>query len=205
MMQGSPYIYQGQEIGMTNVPFEKIEDYRDVETKNYYKEATCDLKKNESEVMDNIRRISRDNARTPMQWSDERNAGFTSGKPWIDLNPNYTRINVEAAKKDPNSMLNYYKRLMQIRKEYDVMVYGSYKPILEDHQEIYSYIRTFYDENLLVICNFRAGTPTFNLPPDVEIVKKQLLISNMDVDPSQDLNSVELRPYECRVYLFHSR
>jgi oligo-1,6-glucosidase len=199
MLQGTPYVYQGEEIGMTNVRFESIEDYRDVETLNMYREAMAEGKDPE-QVMAAIWAKGRDNARTPMQWNDSPNAGFTTGQPWIKVNPNYKEINVEAALRDPNSIFYYYQKLIRLRKTNPIIVYGRYDLILEDHPEIYAYTRTLGDEMLLVILNFFAGTPVFELPADISFTSHELVINNYEVDPDEDIRKIQLRPYEARVY-----
>lgn len=153
MLEGTPYIYQGEEIGMTNVCFDSIDEYRDVETLNYYEEK----RKNgvpEEQIMSAIHHKSRDNARTPMQWDDGHAGGFTTGTPWIEVNSNHMEINAGNAVKDPDSIYNYYKQLIALRKKYKVIVYGSYELLLAEHTEIYAYSRTLEDQRLLVILNF---------------------------------------------------
>lgn len=199
---GTPYIYQGEEIGMTNVAFDSIQDYRDVEILNYYKEKVIDQGLDKKEVMKSIHHKGRDNARTPMQWNSSFQAGFTTGTPWIQVNENYVKINVESQLDDPESIFNYYKKLIQLRKQHDVFVYGDYELILEDHPEIYAYVRTLEDEKLLVMLNFFGGTPTFELPGNQSITSPELLISNYAVEKEGTLNSVKLQPYEARVYRF---
>ncbi|TLS38086.1 glycoside hydrolase family 13 protein [Pseudalkalibacillus caeni] len=199
MMQGTPYIYQGQELGMTNVRFGSIEDYRDVEIHNMYKEQVLEKEVDPVTVMEKIYKKGRDNARTPMQWDASENAGFTTGDPWIKVNPNYKEINAEEALKDPASIFYHYKKLIELRKKHDVIVYGSYKLILEDHSEIYAYTRTLNDETLLVISNFSDKTPLFELPEDIGFSSKELLISNYEVG-EEDIKGFKLKPYESRVY-----
>jgi len=205
MMQGTIYIYQGQEIGMTNVKFESIDQYRDLETKNAYRDLVTNTHIfSEKEMMDAIHKKSRDNARTPMQWNGGSNAGFTSGTPWIHLNPNHVMINVEKQQKDPDSILNYYKRLVVIRKKYPIVVYGSFVPLSEDHTEIYAYLRTFYHHKMIVVANFSANTPVFEYAPTWQFSSSRLLISNYDVNESESFSKFKLRPYEARVYLIES-
>jgi oligo-1,6-glucosidase len=201
MMQGTPYIYQGEEIGMTNVRFDSIDQYRDIETLNMYRESVA-RGENLTKIMAAIYAKGRDNARTPMHWNDTANAGFTTGTPWIAVNPNFTEIHAEQAVTDPNSIFHYYKKLIKLRKTYDIVVYGSYRLIAEDHPEIYAYIRTFGNEKLLVILNFYAGTPVFQLPEDLHTNAPELLISNYTVDEKIGIQEIELRPYEARVYRF---
>jgi Glycosidases len=200
MMKGTPYIFQGEEIGMTNVAFDNIKDYRDIETLNSYKELVEKKGKNKDEMMQAIHDRSRDNARTPMQWDDSENAGFTVGKPWIKVNPNYTSINAKAQIDDKDSIFSYYKKLISIRKEYPIVVYGKYDLILEESEDIYAYTRTLDKEKLLVICNFTEKENAFQTPSDINTKYQKLIISNYDV-LNQDLTNIVLRPYEARVYL----
>lgn len=200
MMQGTPYIYQGEEIGMTNVRFPSIEYYRDIETLNMYKERVEEYGEDPQKVMEKIYYKGRDNARTPMQWDDSENAGFTTGTPWIPVNPNYKEINVKEALADPNSVFHYYKKLIQLRKQHDIIVYGTYDLILEDDPYIYAYTRTLGNEKLIVITNFSEKTPVFRLPDDITYKTKELLISNYDVDETEELKEIRLRPWEARVY-----
>jgi oligo-1,6-glucosidase len=201
MMQGTPYIYQGEEIGMTNVKFESIEDYNDLEILNMYREKVMESGQDVAKVMESIYVKGRDNARTPMHWDDSENAGFTSGKPWLKVNPNYKEINAKIALEDSNSIFYYYQNLIKLRKEYDIIVYGNYDLILEDHDQIYAYTRRLGNETLLVILNFYAKNPKFQLPENISFISKQLIISNYDVSENEDIQSISLRPYEARVYL----
>ena len=164
MLQGTPYVYQGEEIGMTNVRFPSIDDYRDIETLNMYRDFVHNRGIDPATVMAGIHAKSRDNARTPMQWDDSPNAGFTTGTPWIGVNPNYPQINVGAALADPDSVFHYYKKLIRLRKENPVIVHGRYDLLLEAHGEIYAFTRTHGDDRLLVILNFTANQPVFALP-----------------------------------------
>ncbi|GIM27715.1 alpha-glucosidase [Clostridium polyendosporum] len=204
MMQGTPYIYQGEEIGMTNVAFESIEEYRDIETINAYNELVNIKGKDSAEMMAAIYGRGRDNARTPVQWDDSENAGFTTDTPWIKVNPNYRQINVKSQLHDQDSIFNYYKKLISIRKKNEIVVYGTYNLILEDHQEIYSYTRTLGDKKLLVICNFTENTPVFNLPEEIKYNSKEFIVGNYTTECAGSIESFELKPYEARVYLLHS-
>lgn len=201
-LKGTPYIYQGEELGMTNVRFSSIHDYRDIETLNMYREYCLEQGKPEGEVMAAIYAKGRDNARTPMQWSTAANAGFTTGTPWIAVNPNYTEINAEQAIADPDSIFNYYKQLISLRKSHDIMIYGDYQLLLEDHDRIYCYTREHNDEKWLVILNFFGSEAQFVLPAQIAQRQGVLIISNYtDVDQQcADLGSILLRPYEARVY-----
>jgi oligo-1,6-glucosidase len=200
MLQGTPYVYQGDEIGMTNVAFESIEEYRDVATLNMYKEAVEERGVDPQVALKVVHAKSRDNARTPMQWDSTEQAGFTSGTPWIKVNPNYKEINVAEALADPNSVFHYYKKLIQLRKENPVIVYGTYDLILDSHEEIYAFTRTLEEELLLVILNFSGNNPEFQLPEKITFVSTELLISNYEVNPNEDIHQITLRPYEARVY-----
>ncbi|WP_217558444.1 alpha-glucosidase [Paenibacillus sp. GbtcB18] len=200
-LEGTPYIFQGEEIGMTNVAFDLIDDYRDVETINYYKQAKL-LGKPQDEVMKAIWKKSRDNARTPMQWDDTANAGFTTGEPWIKVNPNHPEINAVAATADPRSIFHYYRSLIALRKKHPVIVYGEYKLLLPLDTEIYAYTRTLNGEKLLVILNFFDGTPEFTWPEELgEGKDAELLLSNYDPVSGENTGVLKLRPYEARVYL----
>ncbi|MGF7210605.1 oligo-1,6-glucosidase [Skermanella aerolata] len=200
MLQGTPYIYQGEEIGMTNVRFPSIDDYRDIETLNMYREFVHDRGIDPATVMAGIHAKSRDNARTPVQWDDGPNAGFTTGKPWIGVNANYPEINVRAALADPNSVFHYYKKLIRLRKENPVIVHGRYDLLLEAHTEIYAFTRTHGDDRLLAILNFTANQPVFALPSGIAYSGTELMISNYEVDAAEDIALLTLRPYEARVY-----
>lgn len=199
-MQGTPYIYQGEEIGMTNVRFPSIEDYNDIESLNMYKERVFEQGRDVGEVMESIYARGRDNARTPMQWDETENAGFTTGTPWLKLNPNYSEINVKQALEDASSVFYHYQTLIKLRKQHEIVVYGSYDMILEDHESIFAYTRTLGDEMLIVINNFYEKETVFQLPEHIRINIAELLISNYDVDPEQTLCEIKLRPYESLVF-----
>ncbi len=198
--QGTPYVYQGEELGMTNVAFPSIEDYRDIASLNMYREAVEERGIDPQLALTVVHARSRDNARTPMQWDDSAEAGFTSGVPWIKVNPNYPTINVQQALADPNSVYHYYRKLIRLRKENPVIVYGVYDLILDDHPEIYAFTRTLGDDRLLVMLNFTGATPRFDLPGHVSFSGHELLIGNYEVDPAEDIQHITLRPYEARVY-----
>lgn len=200
MLEGTPYMYQGEEIGMTNAAFQSIEDYRDVETLNYYEEQRNNGVP-EDVIMKAIHKKSRDNARTPMQWDDTEAAGFTTGTPWIRLNSNYVEINAARAVKDPDSIYHYYKKLIALRKKHQVIVYGEYKLLLPLHTEIYAFTRTLEDRQLLIILNFFDRSPVFEMPRELSPEGMELLISNYPPEKGEDLCKLTLRPYEARVYL----
>jgi oligo-1,6-glucosidase len=154
-MQGTPFVYQGEELGMTNVKFDKLNDYKDAEIFNMAADYMQNKGFSEEELLPMIYREGRDNARTPMQWSVAQNGGFTSGEPWIKLNPNYTKINVASQQKDPDSVLNFYKKLIALRKEYDIIALGNnFTEYFEDHPNIYAYTREYEGDTLLSVINF---------------------------------------------------
>ena len=185
---------------MTNVRFPSIDDYRDIETLNMYRQEVVERGTDPARVMAAIHAKGRDNARTPMQWSDRPNAGFTAGTPWIKVNPNYREINVAQAVADPDSIFHYYRRLIRLRKEQPVIVYGRYEPILDEHRQIYAFLRVTADERLLVILNFTPQWPVFEAPATLHVGEASLLIANYPVDESQDIRHFTLRPWEARVY-----
>ncbi len=197
--QGTPYIYQGEEIGMTNVKFNDINDYKDIEIQNMFKEKRKQGIP-EDVLLNAIYAKGRDNARTPLQWDNSINAGFTKGVPWIKVNPNYSEINVANALKDKNSVFYYYQKLIKLRKEHDVIVYGDVDILLLEHESIFAYTRSFNDEKLLVVLNFYKAEAEFKLEKSLDYKKTQLLISNYDVK-DQEFSHIILRPYEARVYL----
>jgi oligo-1,6-glucosidase len=199
-MQGTPYIYQGEEIGMTNVRFASIDDYQDIETKNMYEERVFELGFDPIDVMESIYAKGRDNARTPMQWDTTQNAGFTNGSPWLKVNPNYISINVKNSMGDKQSIFYYYKKLIELRKQNEIMVYGKYDLILKDHPSIFAYTRSLDDELLLVVNNFFEKEVHFELPLHINYAKSELLIGNYQTDLPIDISSFHLRPYESIVY-----
>lgn len=205
-LQGTPYIYQGEEIGMTNVCFDCIEHYRDIETLNMYAEGLKNGK-DLQELTEVIYEKGRDNARTPMQWDNSPNAGFTEGTPWIPVNPNYPDINVEQARQDPTSILHYYRKLIELRRQYPLFVYGDYHLLLPMHTKIYSYLRHWEEETLLVILNFFHKSTAFTLPKKVIFQTGRLIIANYSDTKAKivadDLKEFSLRPYEARVYLLN--
>ena len=199
MMQGTPYVYQGEELGMCNAYFEKLEDYRDIESLNAYKELTETCGVSHEEMMGYLKRISRDNARTPMQWDDSANAGFTTGTPWIKVNSNYKTVNAKQQTTDPDSVFSYYKELIRLRHENDIIVYGEYELLEPQNEELFIYTRTWNNEQLMVLCNFTdkdvviPAAVMAKIPADA-----QILISNY----VGNLEAV-LRPYEARVYRYN--
>ncbi len=197
---GTPFIYQGQEIGMLNISLDDINDYVDVSTLNNYKVAKSLL--GEKKAMELVHYASRDNARTPVQWSSEKNAGFTTAdKPWFFVNPNYTEINVAAQEDDPDSILNYYRKLIRFRKEHDVMIYGSYEEYYANSDELFVYGRFLDGKKALVICSFSEENVAFAAPEGFDISKGTLALSNYHMCGVVN-NGFTLRPYETRVYYF---
>ena len=195
MMQGTPYVYQGEELGMTNCPFNTLENFRDLESINAFHELTEQGKMTEEDMMAAIGYKGRDNARTPMQWDDSAYAGFSTANPWIMVNPNYTKINAKDQVNREDSVFKYYQKLIKLRHESELIVYGTYDLILDDDKDIYAYIRTLGDEKLIVYCNFSENTREVELPE--EFVNKKVLISNYsDAKANQ---KITLRPYEAIV------
>ena len=197
MMQGTPYVYQGEELGMTNCPFNTLENFRDLESINAFHELTEQGKMTEEEMMAAIGYKGRDNARTPMQWDDSANAGFSSADatPWIMVNPNYTKINAKDQVSREDSVFKYYQKLIKLRHESDLIVYGTYDLILDDDKDIYAYIRTLGDEKLIVYCNFSENTREVELPE--EFTDGKILISNYN--DAKVSEKITLRPYEAIV------
>ena len=200
MLQGTPYIYEGEEIGMTNAFFNKIEDYRDVEALGIFKDFTGRKGFSTKDTLELLRLKSRDNARTPMQWSTEKNAGFSEAESWIAVNDNYKTINAEASVKDPKSVFSYYKKLVQLRHEVSVITDGVYKLLDADNEKVYTYLRKNEDETLLVICNFTKETIDYPVGDFVEATQGTLLISNYADAPQQYADAIELKPYGAYVY-----
>ncbi|WDV47371.1 alpha-glucosidase [Clostridiaceae bacterium M8S5] len=200
--KGTPFIYYGEEIGMTNNKGFELEDYRDVAIFNNYKDYVESGLISEENFMKGLQYTSRDNSRTPMQWNDNINGGFTKGKPWIKANQNYTKINVKEQEKNPTSILNYYKKAIDIRKKYQSLVYGEFTEINREHEEIYAYLRELETEKLLIVVNFFDNTPQIKIEKEIDLEKSELILSNYDTDKIKNkLNVLELRPYEARIYL----
>ncbi len=200
-MRGTPYFYQGGEIGMTNVNFDNIEDYRDVNTLNKYqavKENGGDLQL----FLENEKPVARDNVRTPMQWDQSANAGFSAGIPWIGVNKNYLHgINVAEQERDVNSVLNYFRRMIQIRKENLVLVYGAYQLLLEDNEQVYAYTRKLGNERCLVLLSFSTESSQIELDQDLYRVAHLLISNRPDNQTEHKTDHVfELLPYQCLVY-----
>ncbi len=199
MMRGTPYVYQGEEIGMTNPDFDSIEQYRDVESKNYFKilqKSGID----DSKIYRILNSKSRDNSRTPMQWDDSKNAGFSGADPWIPVGKSYKSINVETALKDKNSIFYHYKKLIKLRKEYDVISYGSFKIILENHDKVLAYTRKLENTELVILNNFYSENTEVILDESVTFDNSKILLSNYS-DSINLQKKIILRPYESVVYI----
>ncbi|MEC0174722.1 alpha-glucosidase [Paenibacillus favisporus] len=196
-LKGTPYIYQGEELGMTNIQFNSIEDYRDIEILNMYEERVTQGNADPGTIMEAIHTKGRDNARTPMQWNAGPNAGFTTGTPWIRINPNYKEINAEASMSDPDSVFRYYQRLIALRKQNPVMVYGGYQLLMQDNEQIYAYTRTLGEVIWLIALNFSESAAILELDDRYSGMKRELIIGNY---PEDGMEPERLRPYEARVY-----
>jgi oligo-1,6-glucosidase len=200
MLKGTPYIYQGEEIGMTNVRFDSIDEYKDIETINMYNEKVNQNGEDPAKVMESIYVKGRDNARTPFQWDNSEHGGFTTGNPWLQVNPNYTEINARQAVEDENSIYHYYRKLIQLRKEHPIIVNGSYDILVPEDEKIYVYTRTLESQKLLVLLNFTKEEQSFDVPADLQGKKSEVLISNYE--SSEGYGSIiSLRPYEAIVYM----
>ncbi|MEI4831775.1 alpha-glucosidase [Bacillus sp. FJAT-53711] len=200
-MQGTPFIYQGQEIGMTNVQFPRIEDYDDVAIKNLYRQKIEEGTPHQ-EIMEIIWASCRDNSRTPMQWSGVGNAGFTTGTPWFGMNPNYKEINVDVQQTDSNSILNFYKKMIALKKEHEVFTYGTYDLLLEDDPQIYAYTRTLSDKKVVVISNLSESEAVYD-ETAYKLERNRLLLNNYEVEEHDAVTTIALKPYETRVYYTH--
>lgn len=193
-LKGTPYIYQGEEIGMTNVRFDSIADYRDIESLGLYRERTAAGVSHDA-MMEGIYANGRDNARTPMQWDASANAGFSSGRPWLKVNPNHREINAAAALADPDSVFHHYRRLIRLRKERPVIVYGDYQPLFAAHPRIFAYQRRLGDERIVVINNFFGEPVELDLPQELRHRAGECLVSNYE-HRSELGDRLALRPYE---------
>ena len=203
MLKGTPYIYQGEELGMTNFPFQDMSQFKDIESLNIYKQLVDAGLVSHDKMMSYLRFKSRDNARTPVQWNDSPHGGFTSGTPWIQVNPNYTEINAEKEVSDNNSVFHYYRKLIELRKRHDIIVYGGYQLLMEEDSRVFAYIRKLEEETLLVLCNFTDEELQVSIPHEFYGEEVECLISNYK-QPSKE-NRNRLRPYEAVVYLESKR
>ena len=198
MMQGTPYVYQGEELGMTNIYFDKLEDYRDIESINYFKEFTESGLMTPEHMMKCLMLRSRDNARTPMQWDDSKQAGFTEGEPWIKVNPNYKKINAAQQLEDPDSVFHYYQKLIRLRKEKDIIVYGEFEPLYREDEQIFAYTRKQDQEKLLTVCNFSDKNAEVEVPE--EFKGAECLITNLGRKEFE--RKIVLNPYEAFVLYY---
>ena len=198
MMQGTPYIYQGEELGMTNTVFNSVDDFRDLESINAYRELVESGLYTDGDMFPKIAHKSRDNARTPMQWDASENAGFTTGTPWIAVNPNYKKINVADQLKREDSVFHYYQKLIRLRKENEIIVYGNYELLLPEDENIFAYTRTLDNQKLLVVCNFSKSEQKFDFSG---YENARVLISNYNRDAGKD---GILKPYEAIVLLLEN-
>ena len=198
MMQGTPYVYQGEELGMTNIYFGKLEDYRDIESINYFKEFTESGLMTPEHMMKCLMLRSRDNARTPMQWDDSKQAGFTEGEPWIKVNPNYKKINAAQQLEDPDSVFHYYQKLIRLRKEKDIIVSGEFEPLYREDEQIFAYTRKQDQEKLLTVCNFSDKNAEVEVPE--EFKGAECLITNLGRKEFE--RKIVLNPYEAFVLYY---
>ncbi|MCA4020339.1 glycoside hydrolase family 13 protein [Vibrio vulnificus] len=197
-LKGTPYIYQGEEIGMTNVAFESLDQYKDIETLNFYKVKT-ESGVSHQHMMDAIHENSRDNARTPMQWSASPNGGFSQAEPWIEVNPNYPEINVEQALADSDSIFYHYQKLIELRKQHPAIVYGDFTPLFAEHDSVFAYVRSHQDEQLLVINNFSDQDVSLELPDNLQNKEVNCLIYNYNLLDALGV-TLSLKPYQCYAF-----
>ena len=200
LMKGTPFIYQGQEIGMTNVYFDSIDDYDDVAARNLYKDQLEDGI-SEEDILYTLGKTSRDNSRTPMQWSSEKNAGFSTGKPWLKVNKNYPEINVEKQLQEKDSILQFYKDMIQLKKDHKIFTYGSYDLLLPDDEQIIAYKRELEGQTALIITNLSDQQATCPVEEDLVLTDKHIVLNNYEVEPHEHVKDISLKPYEARVYL----
>lgn len=198
MQQGTPFIYQGQELGMKNVRFKTIEEYDDVKSINIYNEKLS-LGVSKEKAMEQVWMSSRDNARTPMQWDNSEYSGFSIDKPWIGVNPSYGEINVKTEQENENSVLNFYKKLIKIKKSSETLIYGKYKLILADDENIYAYIRELNEEKYIIICNLSNNENEYIYEKE-KLDFEGLILANYDVKIHSQTTKINLKSWECRLY-----
>jgi oligo-1,6-glucosidase len=196
---GTPYLYQGEEIGMTNADFPHIEHYRDIKMLNGHKQLVESGRRPE-EALSELQLHSRDNGRTPMHWDNSQHAGFTRGTPWIGINPNYKSINVVDAEKDRNSVLHFYRRMIKLRKENEVFIYGDYIPLNNEESPIYAYKRASNEVVFLIVLNFSSEPRVFTLLPDMREKTLKLLVSNYRSPRGEQKGKLALNAWEVRIY-----
>lgn len=195
LMKGTPYIYQGEELGMTNAGFTGIDQYRDVETLNFHRLQTAEGVTDE-EFLAGARENSRDNARTPMQWSDAPHGGFTTGTPWIEANPNYRRINADAVARDPEGVFEIYRQLAEIRRSHPVIVHGDYVPVVADDPKVIAYLRRYQGKQVLVMANFTDQTTSTRLPDWARTRGANLIATDGPHSLADSDTEIELNPFE---------
>jgi oligo-1,6-glucosidase len=200
-LRGTPFIYQGEEIGMTNINFESLNDFDDIETRGYINEVQAKGELSESEILKIANYRTRDNARTPMHWDDSEYGGFSKVEPWLKMNKSYSEINVEKDIASEDSIFKYYQKMISLRKKYPVFAYGKYDILLEKDQNIYAYRRLGEENNLLVLLNFSGKSVEYNLSSELKIESAELILNNYQEQVSFTLED-RLRPYEARVYLY---
>jgi oligo-1,6-glucosidase len=200
MQRGTPYIYQGEEIGMTNMPFENFDDFQDIEARNYYRDAKDEEGFEPEALLQRMSHQSRDNARSPMQWDSSEHAGFTTGQPWFRVNPNHIEINAEAAVRDEDSVFHYYRKLIDLRHELPVVVSGDFRMLLDDHETVYAFTRSLDGTTMLVLGNFSSEDVAVPLDDVTQWADATLLLGNYPA-PEGESGDITLRPWETRVYL----
>lgn len=198
LQQGTPFIYQGQEIGMTNFPFKDISEFDDVHAKNIYNVELANGR-NADDIIADLQSNSRDNSRTPMQWDASENAGFTTGTPWLKVNPNYKAINVEKELNDENSILNFYKKMIKFKKSHEIATYGDFKLIYPEDENVFAYARTLNDELLYVIGNLTSN-PVKVSDSQIEFDSSDIVLNNYDIESHRRQKTLDLKPFEVRVY-----
>jgi oligo-1,6-glucosidase len=202
MMQGTPYVYQGEELGMTNYPWTSVEEWNDLEAINAYHELTEAGLREPQELFEAIAYKSRDNARTPMQWDGTANAGFTTGTPWMPVNPNYPTLNAQAELADPDSVFHYYQKLISLRRKSqwsDLIVYGSYELLAPEDEQVFAYLRRWEGQTLLTVCNLTDRPAKFQVPEELLSGHAELIISNAcEIDVNKN---VELAPWDAYVWV----
>jgi len=196
--RGTPYVYQGEELGLTNAGFRGIEDYRDIESLNHYASAVA-AGQPADDVLRALRVMSRDNARTPMPWNASENGGFTTGTPWLRVNASYPEINAEAAVEDPDSVFHHYRKLIALRHDEPAVAHGDFTMLLPAHEQIYAFSRSLEDTKLLVLANFSGSPVTFDLPDPTAWTGAELILGNYPTTPSLE-RSMTLRPWEAHVH-----
>ena len=197
--RGTPYVYQGEELGMTNAPFDSIGDFRDIQSLNHYAEAVGTGSDPET-VLNALRVSGRDNARTPMQWDNTENAGFTTGTPWISVNPNHEEINARAALADDDSVFHHYRRLIELRRTEPAVAHGDFHMLLADHDQVYAFTRRHGTTELLLLANFSGEPVTIEVPDADRWQAAELVLANYPIDTAENLRELTLRPFEACVY-----